>query len=134
MATPKVVTDGVTPFAEGHMNKFLAADAGKLQVKVNYARVRYTGSVWEVVTSVDSCALVSANLAFASSILTVALTGYTVAPLALVSPSVGAGVYIPKALAASASAVQISFYDIATGALISAVSANMDCQVLTIGV
>lgn len=104
-----------------------------LDVKVLFARIRYTGSALEIVSTVSSSQLVSGNLAFSTNKITVALTGYTAAPVVLVSQSNVTIPYHVQAFSVSSGSVEIRFYDMA-GVLITTQDTSMDCHVIIIGV
>jgi hypothetical protein len=88
MATPKVVTDATSAFEEAVLNKFIAAgEANKVQVKIWYARVRYTGSAWEVVSTTDSAGLTTGALAWSTNQLQLTLANWSNPPVILVTPA-----------------------------------------------
>ena len=131
MATPEVITDAVTPLDAANLNLFVSAE-GKLSVKVWYAHVRYTGSVWEVDASVDAAGLVSGSLAWDTDHVELTLTGFTVGPLPQTTPGATAAYPGHKVVVESATTISIYFYD-AADVLITTEAAAMDAHVLLIG-
>lgn len=107
------MTDGVTELAEAQLNKYIGGDGAKLQIEVNYAHIRYTGSVWEVATDNDSCDIVSGDCVWSTDHLTIAIDGYTVAPLALATrTSLGASpAYHPSADGTSTTNIDVYFHN-----------------------
>lgn len=128
----KIFTARVTPLSAGNLNRFLALGGSKVETKLVYARVRYTGSVFEVAPATDSAEIVSGHLSFVTGVLSVTLSGYTVAPVALLSPTV-ATAYRPKAVATSASLVEVRWYN-DSNVLVTAADTAMDAYVVILGV
>ena len=131
MATPEVIEDGVTPLDAANLNKFVSAE-GKLNVKVWYAHIRYTGTIWEVDATVDSAGLVSGSLAWDTDHVELTLTGFTAAPPPQVTPGAAGAYPIIRAIVESTTTVSIYFYD-ASDALQNVESAAMDAHVFLIG-
>lgn len=132
MATPIVATAG-NAITAVTVNKYLAAGGGKASAKVLWARIRYTGTAWEVHASTDSAEILSGHLAWSTDKLVVTVSGFTVIAAPVVSPTLGNAIYWPKALGASSTAVHVAFYNDA-GARQTVQSSNMDCTLLVIGV
>lgn len=132
MATPEVIVDATTPLDAANLNKFVSAE-GKLSVKVWYAHVRYTGTIWEVDASVDSAGLVSGSLAWDTDHVELTLTGFTTGPLPQVTPGAVGAYPDHKAVVESNTIVSIYFYD-ASDTPITTEAAAMDAHVLLIGV
>jgi hypothetical protein len=135
MATPKIVVDGSSAWEEAVANKFIASGGGKLQVKALHARVQYSGSAWQVVSSTDSAEIASGDLAWngTNKELEITLSGYDNPPVVLATPAAIDAAYTVKAHASSATKAVVRFYNIDTGAKIATEDANMDCNVLVIG-
>lgn len=131
MATPTVATDGSAANA-ALFNKYLAAGGGKATVKVLWARIRYTGSAWEVHATTDAAELVTGNLSWSVDHLNVVISGFTVVPVVLVSPTLGATRYRPEAIAASTTQIQIQFKN-ASDTVQTTQGTDMDCMLLAIG-
>lgn len=109
------------------------AGANKNNVKICYARIRYTGSAWEVSSSADSAGIVSGNVAWSTDHINITLSGYTAAPVVVVGTTYVSGVArIPHGIGASASQAQVYWYDYA-GSLDSTQGTDMDIQVIIIG-
>lgn len=118
------------------LNKALFAGASKLQCKALWARIRYTGSAWEVSSSADSAQLVSGSLAWSTDHVNITLSGFTAIPLALVSPTYLAAIArAPQAIGISSTQVQVWFFTHATTPVVdSTQSTSMDCSLLIVGV
>ena len=138
MATPKFVEAGTTAYKEANMNRALMSDGSKIQVKVYHAHIRYTGAVWEVVTATtdDNAGIVSGDLVFddASDTLRITLAGFTNPPICIPSAHNIDTAYNPKAGANSNVRMDVKFYAISGGALITTNSdTNMDFNLIIIG-
>jgi hypothetical protein len=134
VATPKVVTDGTTEFEEAAINKFIAAgEANKVQVKVWYGRVRYTGSAWEVSSSFDSAGLTTGALAWSTNQLQMTLSGFSNVPIILATPEAVDTNLNVKAHCSSSTLAVVRFYAVADGALVSTQATTMEFNVLLIG-
>ncbi len=105
----------------------------KLDIKLLYARCRYTGTVWEVSTSNDSSQIVSGNLVWSTNKLTIALTGYTAAPIVQATQCLVATPYHIQAIATSSTNIDVQFYDLAA-TLITTQGTSMDFNLLLLGV
>jgi hypothetical protein len=135
MATPVAFTDAVTTFTAANLNKFLCVgEADHVATKLLFARVRYTGSAWEVHGSTDAAGLTALALSWdaGSSQLDIALTGFTAAPVVLGSAIADDNAYHVKAHASAADAAALAFFD-AAGDRVETEDANMDCCLLVIG-
>lgn len=105
----------------------------KTGLKVIFARIRYTGTAWEVHATTDSNEIVSANAVWSTNKLTVAISGYTLAPLPLASQNPAATVpYVIQAGSTSASNIDVEFWDTA-GAQVTTQAQSMDFSLLVIG-
>jgi hypothetical protein len=134
MATPAVVTDGSTAFEAAAMNKFIAAgNADKIQVKLWYGRVRYTGSAWEVSSSYDSAGLTTGALAWSTNQLQITLANFTNVPCILATPEAVDSNLNVKAHCSSNTLAVVRFYAVADGALVSTQATTMEVNVLIIG-
>lgn len=135
MATPTVMTDLSTSLRASDLNKYLAAGGGKITCKVVWVRVRYNGSAWEVHSTTDSVEIVSGNVSYSTDHINITISGFTVAPVVMVSPALvnTDAAYWPKALATSATQLQVAFYNDA-GVRQTAQSTNMDCYLIALGV
>lgn len=131
MATPIIGTDAVDAVNAALVRKALTSNA-KLDIKVIYARIRYTGSVWEVVSTVDSSQLVSGNLAWSTNKITIALTGYTAAPVVIASQSNVTTPYHVQFTATSSGNIDGKFFNLAS-TQITTEDTNMDVNILIIG-
>ena len=133
MATPLVVQPTGTDVTAATTWAQFFAFPGKHAVKGVYARVRYTGTLWEVHASSDSQELQSANLAWSTDHLNIAISGFTVAPRCQVTPiRTASGILLPAALSASDSQGQVYWHD-AAFTLVTSQSALMDADVLIYG-
>lgn len=133
MATDVGLTDGQAANA-AILNRVMFAGAGKLQCKELWARVRYTGSAWEVSSTIDSAQLVSANVTFSTDHINIALSGFTAAPeVQLTGVYVAAGPRVPMVGTITSTQAQVYFLDYA-GAVDSTQSTKMDCMIHLTGV
>lgn len=131
MATPNPIADDNAGNAATFTR--LVHSGNKAAVKDIYARVRYTGSAWEVHSGTDSNEIVSGNLAWSTNKLTIALTGYTVPPVVLCTQNPAATVpYVLQAGATSSSNVDVEFWDTA-GAQVTTQATSMDFQLIVKG-
>ncbi len=138
MSTPKFVTAGTTAYTEANMNKAIQSDGSKIQVKAYHAHIRYNGASWEVVTATtdDNAGVVTGDLAFddASDTLRITLAGFTNPPIGLPSAHNIDTAYNPRAGANSNVRLDVKFYAISGGALITTNSdTNMDFNIIIIG-
>ena len=137
MATPATMVDGTTPLNAANLNKYLASDGTKIQVKVYHARIRYNGSSFVVESANDSAGIVTANLTFVggSTTLEIAISGFTNPPSVQVTPNLINTAYNVKAKGTSNVKVEVGFYAIANGARITTGTGdtNMDFHILIIG-
>ena len=132
MSTPIVATDG-NAIDAATCNKYIAAGGDKVQVKTNYARIRYNGTAWEVHGTTDSSEIVSGDLAWSTDHVNVTLTGYTVIPCALPGARLADTNLWPKAEATSTTQVQVAFYNDA-GTRVTVQATTMDTYLFIIGV
>lgn len=82
MATPKVVTDGSSDLDEAVLNKFVSSP--KSQVKINHCVIDFAASTNTptVDSGTDSDGeIVTGDLAWSSTEITIALTGYSNVPV-----------------------------------------------------
>jgi hypothetical protein len=115
-------------------NRLIFPGATKSKPKILWARIRYTGSAWEVLSTTDSAQLVSGNLAWSTDHVNIALSGFTAIPLVIVSPTYVASVArIPHGIGISTAQAQVWFYDYA-GALVTTQATTMDCNLFILGV
>lgn len=115
-------------------NRLIFPGVTKSRPKILWARVRYTGSAWEVVSTVDSAQLVSGNLAWSTDHVNITLSGFTAIPLVLVTPTyVAAVARLPHGIGISSVQAQLWFYDYA-GALVSTQATTMDCNLCILGI
>jgi hypothetical protein len=134
MSTPKICTDGTSAFEEAVMNKYIGAgDANKVQVKVWYGRVRYTGSAWEVSSSYDSAGLTTGALAWSTNQLQMTLSGFSNVPIIVATPEAADTNLNVKAHGSSSTLAILRFYNIDTGALVSTEATTMEANVIIIG-
>lgn len=132
MATPVIGTDGVDSVNAALVRKALTSNA-KLDIKVLYFRAQYTGSAWAIVSSTDSSQIVSGNLTWSTNKLTIALSGYTAAPVVVVSQTSVATPYHVEAHATSSGNIDVTFWDMA-GAQVTTQGTSMDFNAVIIGV
>ena len=134
MATDVGLADGDSVDAARFNNRVpFIAGANKSKVKIIYARIRYTGSAWEVVSTVDSAGLVSGNLAWSTDHVNITLSGYTAIPVVLASVTYTSGVSrIVHGIGISTTQAQVWFYDYA-GALDSTQATDMDVNLMILG-
>ncbi len=131
MATPNPIADGNAGKAATFQR--LPHCGNKTTVKILFARVRYTGSAWEVHSGTDSNEVVSGNLAWSTNKLTIALSGYTVPPVVIATQNQAATVpYVLQAGATSSSNIDVEFWDTAA-AQVTTQATSMDFQLLVIG-
>lgn len=125
--------DRVTALAASVLNRMPYMAASKVGVKIQYGRIRYTGTAWVVESSVDSCGLTSGGLNFASGVLRVTLeSSYNLHTVAIAS-SAGSVTYIANAeLTESTNAVNVYFRDYA-GTQIGTPDTNMNFNLLVFG-
>lgn len=131
--TVSLFVDNTTYLNATALNQFPAVGAGgKPGVHLVYARVRYTGSAWEVHSTTDGAVLVTGNLSWSSDHLNVTLSNFSVAPLVLAAPMLADSTLLCKVLAASASQVQLAWYsDVVTRVTVQA--STMDAYLLILG-
>lgn len=133
MATPVVAVAGEA-MAAATLNKYLAAGGGKVQVKAVWGRIQWsTATTFRIVSTTDSAELVDGSLTWATDHLNVALSGYTVTPIVLVSPILLDAVFLPRATGVSTAQAQIAWYN-TSGTRQTTPNANFDCYVLVLGV
>lgn len=132
MATPVIATDGVDSVNAATQNKALSSN-GKLNIKVLYARIRYNGTSWEVVSTTDSSQLVTGNLAWSTNKITLAISGYTAVPVVVASQHLVTTPYIIQFGAVSTGSVEGKFFD-AAGSQVTTQGTSMDVNLMIIGV
>lgn len=127
MATPTPVSASA-PLNTATFGRF-AHTGSKTGVKVIFARIRYTGSAWEVHATTDSNEIVSANCVWSTNKLTVAISGFTIAPSVVATQNPGATTpYLIQAGATSASNIDIEFWDLAS-VQVTTQANSMDFQI-----
>jgi len=125
-------TAGVSAGSAANFNRLLYAGGSKTGMKCIGGRVRYNGSAMEIHASTESVEIVSGNLAGPTSgVVTLTVSGFTVAPMVLATPTIAGGL-LPFAVATAAGTVQIRWYDFA-GALVTTATTNMDCNIFIWG-
>ncbi len=112
----------------------LAHTGDKTGVKIIYARIRYTGSAWEVSGSTDSNEIVSANCVWSTNKLTIAISGFTIAPGGInATQHVSATVpYMLQVGSTSATNIDVEFWDTA-GAQVTTQATSMDFYITITG-
>jgi hypothetical protein len=135
MATDVGIVDGqLVSAAYLNVRVPFIAGANKSGVKICYARIRYTGSVWEVSSGTDSAGIVSGNIAWSTDHINITLSGYTATPAVLATPVYTAGISrLPHGLGVSATQGQVWFVDYA-GVLVTTQATTMDCYVRIEGI
>lgn len=136
MATPKIVEDAVTSLGEASLNKFIAGDGTKVQVKMLYASVVYSGTL--VVSSTnDKCGMVTGDLFYNTGThrVEVTLAGFTNPPHVQVTRLADVDNYDVAPLIVDNTQVDIVFYDPEDGSLLSPsdVDGHMNFNILVIG-
>lgn len=113
MATPRTVIDDSTPFDAAHMNKFISGDGAKVEIKMLYADIVYSGGVLVVDSGVDSCGIVSGDLTYnvASDTLRVTVAGFVNKPHVQTSRKLGSTNFNVAGKAFSNTRVDVEFYD-----------------------
>jgi hypothetical protein len=120
-----------TPLDES-LNQFIAADSSLRQVKKVWGRVRYTGSVWEVVSTTSNAG--SMTLAFASNKLGITVSGFSKAPQVQVTPVGTAAAYWVKGYATSSTNVDVLFFNASSpGTQITTPDSSMDFNIEIMG-
>lgn len=133
MATDVGFADGDSVNA-ALFNRLIFPGATKSKPKVLWARINYTGSAWQVVSTTDSAQLVSGNIAWSTDHINITLSGFTATPIVIVSPNyVAAVARIPHGIGASSTQAQVWFYDYA-GALDSTQGTDMDINIMILGI
>ncbi len=137
MSTPKIVEDGTTAFEEASMNKFIAGDGIKVQIKVNYATVVEATGTLIVSPDYDSCEMVTGDFFYntGSDTLEVTISGFVNPPHIQVSRVLGASNYDVAGSAIDNETLNIEFYDTTTGlkAEPGAINSNMNFHIFLIG-
>lgn len=131
MATPVIAANG-DAWNEGRAQKAIQAGDGTLNTKMWGGRVRYTGSAWEVHATTFSAGITSGGIAWSTDHINITISGMTQASLVIASPVLADGNYWVKAYAASASQVQVAFYNDA-GARQTTQGTAMDCELVVWG-
>jgi len=137
MATPAIVTDGVTPFDAASMNKFVSGDGTKVQIKVAYATIKYSAGNLVVDSDYDSCGIVTGDLSYnaGTDLLEITLGGFVNSPQIQVTKTVGDTNYFVASDCGSNILAHVEFLDVDTGDKIVGGSpdANMNFNVFIIG-
>lgn len=136
MATPKIVTSGVTEFSEAQMNKFIGGDGTKIQVKMWYASIIYSAGSPVVDSAQDSCGLVTGSLSYVNPTLRITLSGFTNAPHVQLTRHALTTNYNVAKLLVSNTRVDVGFYAAAnpsTQISAGAYDTNMRFDILIIG-
>ena len=131
--TPAVWTALTTAVSAANLNRLIAAGGSKVRGKFLWARIRYTGSVWEVVSSVGSAEIVSANCVWSTDKLTIALSGFEEVPVPNVTPTPSDTTLWVKAGATSSSNIDVYFYHATTLARVTTQATTMDFQLHAVG-
>lgn len=125
--------DGTTFVDAAVLDQLLGVGTGgKHGATLMYARVRYTGTIWQVNPTTDSAGLLSPALTWNTDHLDVTVTTFAAAPACFVSRVRGTSIYHPSAVAVSNTLVGIEWRDNA-GVLQTVQSVNMDCHLIVIG-
>lgn len=133
--TPAAFVDLSTQANAAAFNRCVVAGGNVVRAKMLWARIRYTGSAWEVVASVGSAEIVSANCVWSTDKLTIALSGFETVPVATVSPTFGDTILPCKAYATSSSNIDVAFYSQTNlGTRVSTQATTMDFQIHVVGV
>jgi len=134
MATPAVVTSGVTDItAVQTWNQYLATPL-KYGTKAVWARIRYTGSVWQVHSGMDSQEIQSSQLTWDTNHVNVAVGGFTTAPnVQATGLYTAGGVYLPFVESISTSLIRVYWVD-AAFATVTTESDKMDAFIFAWGV
>jgi hypothetical protein len=128
------MVDGTTPLNAANLNLFLTTT--KIEVKIIYAHIRYNGASWEVDSGVDSAEIVSGDISFngTSDSVEIVVAGFTNIPLAIPSPGLVNSAFYTKAEGQTTTRVDVRFYNIDTGAHITAApTTDMDFNIIIIG-
>lgn len=139
MATPATFTANVTPLSAANLNKAIAGDGTKVQIKVWYGVVVYNGSSALVISSDhDACGLQSSLVNYDNSThqVTLSIAGFVNPPVVLLNRLSRTTGYIPAQAAGSNTEIIIEYYDPSDLTVLkTASSANVDMafSVLLIG-
>jgi hypothetical protein len=135
MATDVGLADGQFATAAYFNDRIpFIAGANKSKVKLIYFHARYTGSVWEVVSTTDSAGIVSGNLAWSTDHLNITPSGYTAIVPAFTTPVYNAAVaLIPQVTPASTTQIQVHFIDYA-GVRVTTQATTMNFTMLALGI
>lgn len=88
--------------------------------------MRYNGTAWEVHSTTFSAGVTSGAIAWSIDHINITLTGFTTAPVVVVSPTLGATRYRPEAVSTSSSQVQVQFKN-ASDTVQTSQGTDMDC-------
>ena len=102
----------------------------KAGVGIAYARIRYTGSAWEVTSSVSNVGFSSPT--WSSTKLTVAMSDFTDTPTVIVSRAAN-NAYLVSAAATSTTNIDVTFEDF-DGTDITSEGTAMDFHIIALGV
>jgi hypothetical protein len=136
----KILTDGSSALSEDILNKFIGvdqSDAAKRGVIMKYARINYTGSAWQVVSTYDSAGIVSGNLSWSTDHLIIdvtsgAFTKYPVV-IATTTSDTTTAFYQVHAVCTSATSVSIYFTNYSSS-VITTQATSMDFQIMIFSV
>lgn len=137
MASPKLVTDGVSEWEEAVANRALMSDGTKIEVKVWHGRLYYSGADTIVHASVDFAGVTSAAVVFNAGDTTfdITLSGFTNPPAIILTKSTPSA-YEPHLFTTPTNVLaRVGFSNIDTGAAIATGTedADMDFNILIIG-
>lgn len=133
MATPITIVDGTSEFEAAVVNKFIASDGSKVNVKNYHASIRHVDGDFEVNAGIDSSGIVTADLFFntGTDLLEITISGFVNPPTVLVSSAVGS-TYFVKASASSNTLVTVGFYS-AMATLVGTPDDFMSCSIIIQG-
>lgn len=130
MALTALVADGDDVNA-AKVNQFAAA-IGKAGVLLAYGRVYYNGAAWVLDSTHDSHGLSSP--VFAANTLTLTLSNLAAPAIPHAQQQHGVTtLYLVRVHTPDATSVQIQFYNVSTGAVITSPDTSMDVYILVIG-
>jgi len=138
MATPKGIVAGSSAFSEAVMNRFILGDGTKIQIKIWYATVVYSGGTLILQAGADVCGFVAGDFSYnaGTDILEVTLSGFTNIPFVGVERLSAGTNYIPQYKVFTNTQAQIEFYDpadLTTKVTPGAPDANMNFTIFVIG-
>lgn len=138
MATPKIITAGVTPLSEANLNKFIAGNGTKVQIKVLYANVIYSGGNLVVDSGSDSCGIATGDLSYdtGGDFLKITVSGFTNIPHVQLTRHSASANYIPAYLVNTNTQLRVEFYDptdLSVKKTPGAVDTHMNFNIFVIG-